>query len=248
MRTQNKVLLLACLVIGLLLSGCISLNGQTSPTAGPAVPTQNQLTPAEKAAGWKLLFDGRSTQGWRSFKKPGFPGKGWVIEESCLKCVAGGGGGDIITEEQFTDFDLQWEWRIPPKANNGLKYFITEQRASAIGHEYQMIDDTLVKDPISSTASFYEVMAPKADKPQKPPGEWNHSRVMVWGNHVEHWLNGSKVLEYELGSDAVRAGVAKSKFKSVEGFGTKIKGHILLTDHHDEALFRNIKIRELPKR
>ncbi len=211
----------------------------------PAKP--NTLTEAEKAAGWKLLFDGKTLNGWHSFKKQEAPKKGWVIEDDWLKCVARARGGDLVSADQFDDFELSWEWRIPPKSNNGLKYFITEDRNEAVGHEYQMIDETLVKGhPLSSTASFYAVLPPAEDKPLKPPGEINHSRVIVQGNHVEHWLNGAKVLEYELGSEQVKAGVAKSKFKNVKGFGTKIHGHILLTEHQDEAFFRNVKIRELP--
>lgn len=205
----------------------------------------NELTEAQKAAGWKLLFDGKTLNGWRGFKKKEAPKQGWVVEGDWLKCVAGGHGGDLVSSEEFNDFELSWEWRIPPKANNGVKYFITEERGQAIGHEYQMIDDVLVKDPKASTASFYDVLPPAADKPLKPPGEINHSRVLVQGNRVEHWLNGAKVLEYELGSEAVKAAVAKSKFKNVAGFGTKIKGRILLTEHHDEACFRDVKIREL---
>lgn len=205
----------------------------------------NQLTPEERAAGWKLLFDGKSLNGWRGFKKQEPPKQGWVVEDGCLKKVAGVQGGDIITTEQFADFELSWEWRMPPRANNGIKYFITEERSSPIGHEYQMIDDSIVKNPLQRTASFYDVLPPKETAPLKPPGEWNSSRVIARGNHVEHWLNGSKVLEYELGSESVLAAVAKSKFKTVPGFGTRIKGHILLTDHKDEASFRNIKIRAL---
>ena len=205
----------------------------------------NQLTSEEKAAGWRLLFDGRSTAGWRSFKKSSFPARGWVVVDGCLKKVAKEPGGDIVTVDEFTDFDLEWEWKILSRGNNGLKYFITEARDSAVGHEYQMIDDALVKDPKGSTASFYEVLPPSPDKPLNPPGQWNHSRILVQGNHVEHWLNGAKVVEFELGSETVLAGVAKSKFKNVPGFGTKIKGRILLTDHQDECWFRNIKIREL---
>jgi hypothetical protein len=206
----------------------------------------NQLTPAEKEAGWRLLFDGQTTSGWRSFGKQTFPAKGWTVDNGWLKCLAKGRGGDIVTVDEFTDFELCWEWRLPPKANNGLKYFITEQRGAAIGHEYQMIDDTTIKPGKGSTASFYDVLAPKLDKPLKPPGETNQSRIVVQGNHVEHWLNGAKVLQYELGSPEVLAAVARSKFKDVAGFGTKIKGRILLTDHGDEACFRNVKIRALP--
>jgi len=205
----------------------------------------NQLSAAERQAGWKLLFDGKSLKGWHSYKKTEPPKQGWVVEGEWLKCVANGRGGDLVSDDEFNDFELSWEWRIPPKANNGVKYLITEERNQAVGHEYQMIDDSLVKDPKASTASFYEVLPPSPDKPLKPPGEINHSRVLLQGKHVEHWLNGAKVLEYELGSEAVKAGVAKSKFRNVAGFGDKIKGHILLTEHHDEAFFRNVKIREL---
>jgi hypothetical protein len=205
----------------------------------------NQLTAAEKAEGWELLFDGKSLEGWRSFKKQTAPKQGWVVEDGILKKVDKVRGGDIISVKQYEEFDFQWEWRIQPKGNNGVKYFITEQRSGAIGHEYQMIDDAVVKNPKGQTASFYEVFPAKADKPLKAAGEWNHSRIVVKGNNVEHWLNGTKVLDYVLGSEEVKAGVAKSKFKDVAGFGTRIKGHILLTDHGDEAFYRNVKIRDL---
>jgi 3-keto-disaccharide hydrolase len=209
----------------------------------------NQLTREEKAAGWKLLFDGKTLQGWRNFKKKEPPKQGWVIEEGALKHVAKGGGGDIITDAEFNDFELEWEWKVPEGANSGLKYFITEERSSAIGHEYQLVDDLTHPDARAgwnrSAGAFYHVLEPDRNKVLKPVGEWNRSRVLVQGNHVEHWLNGGKVLEYELGSEAVKAAVAKSKFKDVAGFGTKIKGHILLQDHGDEISFRNLKIREL---
>lgn len=207
----------------------------------------NQLTPEEKKEGWKLLFDGKSLNGWRSYGKPDGPKQGWQVADGVLKCVANGHGGDIITVDQFTDYDLQWDWMIPPKANNGVKYNVTESRPTAPGIEYQMVDDETeaAKPAKRSTASFYEVLPPDPNKPLKPVGEWNHSRVLVQGNHVEHWLNGKKVLEYELGSPEVKAAVAKSKFKNSAGFGEKIKGPILLTEHHDEASFKNIKLREL---
>ena len=214
-----------------------------------AQPT-NTLTDEEKAAGWKLLFDGRSLQGWRLYGKKAAPESGWKVEDGLLKKLPKQRGGDIITEAKFEDFDLTWEWRITTGGNNGLKYLVTEERTAGPGHEYQMLDDDVHPDgkrgPKRQTASFYEVLPPAADKPVKPVGEWNLSRVLIQGNHVEHWLNGAKVLEYELGSEAVMAGVANSKFKNAPGFGTKIKGHIMLTDHQDECWFRNMKIRELP--
>lgn len=214
--------------------------------------TDNTLTAAEKAAGWRLLFDGRSLAGWRAYGKPGAQagiGPGWKVEQGVLKKLAGQKGGDIITEQTFGDFELSWEWRLEKGANNGVKYFVTEQRPQAPGHEYQMIDETAAKwvslSAKSRTASFYEVLAPAADKPLRPAGEWNTSRIVVRGNVVEHWLNERQVLTYELGSDAVKAGIAGSKFKKFADFGRKIRGHIMLTDHQDEAWFRRLKLREL---
>ena len=142
---------------------------------------------------------------------------------------------------------MSWEWRIAKNGNNGIKYFITEARKGALGHEYQMLDDDGHPDgkvgAHRQTASFYDVLPPAKDKPTKPVGEWNTSRVVVNGNTVQHWLNAAKVLEYELGSDAVKAAVAKSKFNKIGDFGTKVTGHILLTDHNDECWFRNVKLR-----
>jgi hypothetical protein len=212
----------------------------------------NGLTPEERAAGWAILLDGTSLKGWRPYGKPsGTPiGEGWKIEQGLLHKVPGVKGGDIITEKQYTDFELVWGWRLAKGANNGVKYLVTEARPGAPGYEYQMLDDQSDKwnklHAKALTASFYEVLAPAADKPLKAAGEWNSSRILVQGNHVEHWLNGKKVLEYEFGSDAVKAGVAGSKFKKYPDFGTKLAGHIMLTDHNDEAWYRFVKIRELP--
>jgi hypothetical protein len=209
----------------------------------------NELTTEEQNAGWKLLFDGESTKGWRGFKKPSFPIKGWTVKDGELQLEAGSKAGDIITEEKFSEFDLTWEWKLPTASNNGIKYFILEERGSALGHEYQMIDEQAgdSSNPKHKTASFYDVLPP-TEVPQNPAGQWNHSRVLVQGNHVEHWLNGKKVLEYELGSKAVLAAVQKSKFNSVEGFGKRQNGHILLTYHNDPVSYRNIKIRPLDSR
>ena len=133
-----------------------------------------------------------------------------------------------------------------------MKYLVTEERPSAPGHEYQMLDDKGHPDgkigPKRQTASFYDVLPPAADKKLNPPGEWNASRIVVRGNHVEHWLNGAKVLQCELGSEEVKAGLAQSKFKNAPQFGEKIDGHLMLTDHGDECFFRNLKLREFPKR
>lgn len=216
-------------------------------TVAARAAAANQLTAAEQAAGWKLLFDGNTLEGWRHFRSHEPIKEGWVAEDGCLKRLDK--GGDIISDAAFTDFDLRWEWRLTPGANSGVKYFVTEERASALGHEYQLIDDSkhadALRGPKWQTAAFYDVL-PATNRTIKPVGEWNQARILVHGNHVEHWLNGAKVLEYELGSETVKAGVAASKFKNVAGFGTKIKGHILLQDHGDEIWFRDLKIRELP--
>jgi hypothetical protein len=210
----------------------------------------NTLTSKEKAERWLLLFNGASFEGWRGYRLTGLPEAGWEIKDGLLKTVPRVKGRELITMRKFNDFEFSWEWKISPAGNNGIKYFVTEERPAAPGHEYQMIDDERNEDgkvgPQRTTASFYDVLSPAADKPTKPAGEWNQSRVLVLGNHVEHWLNGKKVLEYELGSEQVKAGLAKSKFKQFPDFGTKVQGHIMLTYHNDECWFRNLKIREIP--
>jgi Domain of Unknown Function (DUF1080) len=208
----------------------------------------NQLSDAEKAAGWKLLFNGKDLTGWHVYGKKDLPTKGWSVEDGLLHKLPKIRGGDICSDEQFEDYDFSWEWKVAPGANNGVKYLVDETRKAGPGHEYQMIDDKEGHDiaaPKHKTASFYDVLPPSEDKKVKPAGEWNASRIFIDGKHVEHWLNGAKVLEFELGSDEVKKAVANSKFKNVPGFGDKLKGPILLTDHGDEAWFRNVKIRRL---
>jgi hypothetical protein len=224
------------------LASLLATGALTLPAAQP-----NTLIADEQKDGWTLLFDGRTTQGWHTFKKTTFPAKGWVIEDGCLKHLDKGGDGDLISDGEFEEFDLTWEWKIAPGANSGLKYFVTDQRASALGHEYQMIDSggSSGKGGLKATASFYEVVPAPAGLKLNPPGQWNHSRVLVRGQQVEHWLNGAKVVEYDLGSDALKAAVARSKFKGVADFGTRVKGHILLQDHGGEVCFRSIKLRNL---
>jgi hypothetical protein len=209
----------------------------------------NQLAPAEKGAGWMLLFDGKSTQGWHAFQKKTFPAKGWIVEDGWLHGL-GQGGGDILSDGEYDQFELQWEWKLASGGNSGLKYFVLETRKTALGHEYQMLDDALNPDGKVAagkhvTASFYDVLKPTVSPPTRPMGEINQSRILVRGNHIEHWLNGSKVLEYDCGSPAVQAAVAESKFKNVPGFGNCVKGHILLQDHGSNVWFRDLKLRGL---
>ena len=206
------------------------------------------------AAKWQALFDGQTTQGWHTFKKQSFPNQGWVVADGWLHCLGKGGGnkggGEIVSDAEFNDFELQWEWKQAAAGNRGVKYFILDSRKDPLGHEYQMIDDAREPDATRAvgkrvTASFYDVLAPTIRPKVKPPGEINSSRIIVKGNHVEHWLNGVKVLEYECGSEVVKAAVAASKFKTTAGFGDKVKGRVLLQDHNTEVWFRNVRIREL---
>jgi hypothetical protein len=224
----------------------LSLALQSAVASGPA---PNTLTAAEKAAGWQLLFDGRTLDAWRGYRRETQPDAGWEIKDGTVRTVAKVKGTDLITRKTFNDFEFVWEWRVAPGGNNGVKYFVTEERPQSPGHEYQMIDDAGYPGKLSPghlTADFYDVLPAAADKPIRPGGEWNSSRIVVRGAHVEHWLNGKNVLTYELGSAAVKAGIEKSKFKGHPGFGEKVAGHIMLTYHQDECWFRNLKIRETP--
>jgi hypothetical protein len=210
------------------------------------------LTPAEKAAGWTLLFDGRSLEGWRGYKKPDANGLRWKVEDGSMTLPSatapGTRSGDIVSKDTFEQFELVLDWRVAPGGNSGVKYFILEDLNSAIGHEYQLIDDAQHADAKvgahRQTAALYDVL-PAADRPIKAGGEWNTTRIVVRGQTAEHWLNGKKVLQYELGSPMLKAAIQKSKFKDVARFGTRQNGHILLQDHNDQVWFRTIKIRRL---
>lgn len=195
---------------------------------------------------WKSLFDGKTTNGWRSVNKSSFPDIGWVIEDSTLTVLASKKGGDIVTVNQYSDFELSLEFRLTPGANSGIKYFVRPN--SSIGLEYQIIDDENHSDAQKGVgdnrtlASLYDLI-PAENKVVNPIGEWNHARILVKSKHVEHWLNGVKVVEYERGTQMFRALVAKSKYKEYKKFGEHVKGHILLQDHGDTVSFKNIKIK-----
>lgn len=230
---KNVFLAIALLIF----AGCVSTPTDTRP---------NTLSRAEQRQGWTLLFDGSSTAGWVGSGKQTFPEKGWRVQDGTLHKIHRERGGDIVTEKMYSEFDLKWDWKLAAGGNNGVKYFVTSER-KGVGHEYQMIYGD--HKGVHATASFYEVLPPWTNMTAalRPPGEWNSSRILSKGNKVEHWLNGQKVLEYELGSEPVKVGIAKSKFKAVPKFGERVNGHILLTDHGDECSFRNIKIRDLSK-
>ncbi len=233
-----------------LATAVLAIGLTAAPDNGPA---PNTLTDAEKKAGWILLFDGHSLDGWRGYKKPDASDSRWKVVDGALSLPAHDGKDthgqrDIITKDTFEQFELSIEWKVAPGSNSGIKYFVLEDRDSAIGHEYQLIDDQRHADAKiglhRQTAAFYDVL-PAADRPTKPAGEWNTTRIVVRGQSVEHWLNGKKVLQYELNSPALNAAIEKSKFKGMERFGKRQNAHILLQDHGDQAWFRSIKIRRI---
>jgi len=223
---------------------CAALLLAAAPLAAQAA---NTLTPREKAAGWKLLFDGRTTAGWRGYRKPALPA-GWQVRDGALTRVAP--AGDIVTADRYGDFDLEFDWKIAPGGNSGVMYHVTEAGAEPYetGPEYQLLDDARFRPDglslLESAGSCYDLY-PIPRHLEHPAGEWNHSRLRVEHDHVTHWLNGVKAAEYTLGSPDWDRRVAASKFKAWPGFGKASRGYIDLQDHGFEVAFRNLKIREL---
>jgi hypothetical protein len=243
-------------IIALLIPFGSSLPAQTDDLLRQA---DNVLNAKERAAGWRLLFDGKSLNGWRGAYLDTLPARGWEVRDGILIVQASGGGeaafgGDIVTREEFSSFDLRLEFKLTEGANSGIKYFVMEQQpktpGSAKGLEFQLLDDAKHPDAklgINGNrrlASLYDLI-PATNRKPRPIGEWNTARILVRGRHVEHWLNGVKVLEYMRGGKRFLAHKAASKFKDLAGFGEAKRGHILLQDHGNKVFFRNIKIRVL---
>ena len=200
--------------------------------------------------GWQSLFDGKTLNGWRKATKDSAADEAWTAEKGILTFdPSKGHGGDIVTTRSFKDFELSIQFKVSEGGNSGIKYFLIPN--TSLGCEYQIIDDSrhadaaLGKNGNHKTGSFYDVLPADPKKKYKPAGEWNTARIIAVGNHVEHWLNGSKVLEYERGSEKFKQAIAESKFKSTKGFAEAATTAILLQAHGDKVSFRNIKIREL---
>ena len=206
----------------------------------------NRLTAAERAAGWQLLFDGNSLEGWRGYNSEFMP-TGWSVENGLLTRT--GPGGDIITEQQFGDFELYLEWLVGPGGNSGVLVRAVEGQEEVYhgAPEMQILDDAGHPDgrsPLTSAGSNYGLHgAPRGIV--KSAGEWNSARIVVVNNQVEHWLNGDKVVEYELGSADWLRRVANSKFAQWPEYGRASRGHIGIQDHGDRVSFRNLKVREI---
>jgi hypothetical protein len=243
-----------------------SAKGQTRKHA--ALPI-NRLTAAERAAGWRLLFDGKTLAGWHGLGYTKTPPGLWIVEDHALMRVPNGRapvqadgqpltGMDLISDAAFENFELSWEWKIAPGGNSGLKYNVSEQLSTqmpplhaAKGWEYQMLDDSLAEDNKLAShraGALYEMFAPSDPRVVKPAGEWNSSRLFFSGNHGEHWLNGIKVVSFDVGTPAYDSAFAKSKYaKYPAWFPVRRKGQIVLQDHDAGVWFRNIKIREIIK-
>lgn len=220
----------------------------------------NTISEREAAEGWKLLWDGKTTEGWRSHKGPNFPTKGWSMENGILSVEEADGsesenGGDIITVRKYSDFILSVDFMITEGANSGIKYFVNPDvnnpdSGSAIGCEYQILDDSRHPDAKlgvngnRTLGSLYDLIPAAEDKPYR---KWffNNATIIVDGNHVEHWLNGVKILEYERNCQMFDALVANSKYRDWINFGNFESGHILIQDHGNKVMYKNIKIKEL---
>lgn len=258
---QSPVLKILVIFLSLIsVSGCNTNERSSSP---PAQTENNTLTADEQNAGWKLLFDGKTFDGWRGIGRPSVPTHLWRVEDGAIRKVNTGEveslsdgqpaeGGDLMTIDTYENFELYFEWRVAPSGNSGLKYNVSEEMStehltgySAIGFEYQLSDDNETGNPSHRVGALYDLIPTHDEVVVKPAGQFNTSRIVVQGDHVEHWLNGVKIVEFDFGSARLDSLYRISKYKDYPGFHHKRKGHIVLQNHKDDAWFRNIKLREL---
>jgi hypothetical protein len=225
------------LVLGL----CVAFLATGAFAQGAA---DNTLTPAEKAGGWKLLFDGKTTDGWRGFKTPA-PDAGWKVTDGALSPDAKT-SKDLVTKGDYENFELTFDWKISPKGNSGVIYHVIPvgEETYESGPEYQLLDNAHGEPPLEQAASLFALYAPSMDM-TKAQGQFNHGRIVVDHGKVQHWLNGMKVVEYDMNSADFKARVAASKFKRWPQFATGKSGAIALQCHHDDVAFKNIKIKIL---
>ncbi len=235
------------LILYLVMTTALLISCSTSKIAG-----QNNLSKEEKEQGYKLLFDGKDMDGWRTYQNKS--AASWSVDSGALHCKGsdanyGAITADLITTDQYQNFDFSVDYKISPKGNSGILYLVTEDSAYSFlsGPEYQIIDDKNFPEKLETwqmTGANY-AMNPAPDAQPNPPGVWNHARIVKKGNHVEHWLNGKKVVEYELHSDAWNKNKMAEKWKDVASYGASDKGYITFQNHGSEAWFKNIKIKVL---
>lgn len=267
-KIRNKDLfgsrvLTTCLTLLFLTAFFVSCSSKETSTNAQE---HNTLTKKESDEGWTLLFDGKTFDGWRCLGREGIPEGHWIIEDGAIKKVPIQDvprqkdgqpvkGGDLITVRTFENFELYLEWKISPAGNSGIKYNVSEEMSTshppdhaALGFEYQILDDEEHPDAKAganrTAGALYDLIAPSG-KRLKPVGEYNAARIVFSGNHGEHWLNGIKVLEYDLKTPEMESRLAASKYRVYTRFAEKRKGHIVLQDHGDVVWYRNIKIREI---
>ena len=218
------------------------------------------LTPEEKLAGWRLIFDGKNNYGLRGLTYNDFINRGWKIDHGtlfCEKTIKQMGlvtGGHLITADQFDDFELSWEWKLSVSGKSGIMYFAGGTREEPVGFVYSIMDDTHHPDglkggPIRHSGALYNLIAPSKERKLEEPGQWNRGRILVQGNHVEHWLNDIKVVEFNLGSPelqkAIATAVAAKHIKPTPTFGRKFKTALVILDEGEEVEFRNLRIRPI---
>ena len=268
-KLKHLFYLAAVFCLAVALSACAS-EEDTAGVEGAGMQeeaTPNTLTSAEQEEGWTLLFDGQSMDQWTGLGRDSIPRGHWSVEDGTIRKVESGevptaadgqplAGGDIMTKQTYDDYELSFEWKVDSAANSGVKYNVSEEMSTAsepthaaLGFEYQVLDDDAhpdAEDPTHRTGALYDMIAPDTSKKQLlPVGDWNQSRIVFRGNHGEHWLNGEKVVEYDLNTPRFDSLLAASKYSDVEGFGNRRTGHIVLQDHGDNVWYRNVKIREL---
>ena len=234
-----------------LLMGCLAVVTGLAITAGAQAPADNTLTAAEQKAGWKLLFDGKTLDQWRNYKGTE-AGTNWTIVDGAITLTTPRRAVDLITKAEFIDFEFSFDWQLapaPPAGNSGVMFYVIEQGDATYfsGPEYQLLDNATHpdgKNPLTSAGSCYALYAPSRDA-SRPIGEWNTGKILINKGKVEHWLNGEKVVQYDMNSDEWKSKVAGSKFKEWAEFGLARKGHLALQQHGAKIAFKNLKIREI---
>ncbi len=260
-RLRRSIITSISVAAALLLAGCGGGTAVIDHGAGPP----NTLSQSEREAGWMLLFDGVSLDGWRGLGRQDIPEGHWRVEDGAIRKVASGEvptaddgqpleGGDLLTEDTYEDFELYFEWKVAPGANGGVKYNVSEAYSTAhepeyaaLGFEYQVLDDDKHPDAMNgrhrTAGALYDMIPPNQLKQLQPVGEYNAARIVFVDGHGEHWLNGTKIVEYDLATPRFDALLGDSKYTVYENFADRRDGHIVLQDHGDDVWFRNIKIR-----